>query len=150
MKAVGAPARNRNLMFARLRQNFGPRVHGASSPSSCGGFLPIGTAMTLQQGRPRTKGASHFEPDIIFDSWNKGQKYLPEDDDLRSSIIATFNLPYNDSYVYHAIASVTLSQVQEAINHGGKAGLHAWYMDDEGKPVRRSHQYRECLGGLTI
>lgn len=106
--------------------------------------------MTLSQGRARTEGASHFEPDVIFDSWSKGRNHLPEDDDLRSSIISTFNLPHNDSYVYHAIASVTLSQVQQAVNHGGKAGLHAWYLDGEGKPVRYHCRYRECLNGLTI
>lgn len=91
--------------------------------------------MTLQQGLARTEEASHFEPDILFESWNKGQSYLPKDEDLRSSIISTFNLPHNDSYVYHATASVTLLQAQQAINHGEKAGLHAWYLDSEGKPV---------------
>lgn len=91
--------------------------------------------MTLQQGRARTKGASHFEPDIIFESWSKCQKVLPEDNELRSSIISLFNLPHNDSYVYHATASVTLAQVQEAIKYGSRAGLHAWYLDDDGKPV---------------
>ena len=92
--------------------------------------------MTLQQGRARTKGSSHFDPDALFEAWNTTQNSLPENDDLKSSIISTFNLPHNDSYVYHATASVTLSQAQEAIKHGNKAGLHAWYLDDEGKPVR--------------
>lgn len=82
------------------------------------------------------EGSSRFEPDTLFEAWSKDHKHLPENDDFKSSIITTFNLPHNDSYVYHATASVTLSQVQEAINHGGKAGLHAWYLDDEGRPVR--------------
>lgn len=56
---------------------------------------------------------------------------MPENDGFKSSIISIFELPHNDSYVYHATASVTLSQVQEAINYGGKAGLHAWYLDDQ-------------------
>ena len=60
---------------------------------------------------------------------------LPKENDLRSSIIAAFNLSSNDSYVYHAIASVTLAQVQEAIAVGGEHELHAWYLDDSGEPV---------------
>ena len=50
-------------------------------------------------------------------------------------MIATFNLPEDDNYVYHAIASVTLAQVQVAIDHGAVSGLHAWYFDREGRPV---------------
>lgn len=55
--------------------------------------------------------------------------------DLRSAILTTFSLLQNDSYIYHAIASVTLAQVQQAIEYGGKNGLHAWYIDEDGKPV---------------
>ena len=91
----------------------------------------------LQQRRPRTEGSSTFDPDAFFEAWNADHKNLPENNDFRSSIITRFNLSHNDSYVYHATASVTLSQVQDAIRHGGKAGLHAWYLDEEGEPVRR-------------
>ena len=28
-----------------------------------------------------------------------------------------------------------LGQVQQAIEHGGKDGLHAWYLDENGQPV---------------
>ena len=84
---------------------------------------------------PRTTGAAHFDPDELFNRWAKESSLLPQDDDLRSSIISTFNLSQNDSFVYHAIASVTLAQVQDAINHGGEKGLHAWYRDEEGTSV---------------
>ena len=109
---------------------FAPRLQPLIAP------IPLVPLMTLQQGRIRTTGSTHFEPDTLFEAWSQNQKRLPENDDLKSSIISTFNLAHNDSYVYYATASVTLSQVQEAIKHGGKAGLHAWYLDDEGKPVR--------------
>lgn len=89
--------------------------------------------------RAYTEGSSQFEPDSLFAAWEFGQKTLPNDNDLRSSIISTFNLPPNDDYIYHATASVTLSQVQTAINHGGDSGLHAWYLDDEGNPVNHHH-----------
>ena len=97
--------------------------------------------MTNQQGHARTQGVSQFEPDALFDAWGKDQKCMLENDDLRSAIISVFDLPQSDSYIYRAIASVTLSQVQEAIKHGGKAGLHTWYLDDQGKPVRRFFQF---------
>jgi len=84
--------------------------------------------------RPRTRGASSFNPDAFFTSWTQTPT-LPVDNDLKTSIIKTFNLAHNDTYTYHAIASVTLSQVQEALSHSNSAGLHDWYRDEEGNPV---------------
>ena len=94
--------------------------------------------MSKKLTQPCTEGASYFDPDGLFEKWAAGPKTLPEDNDLRSSIISTFSLPQNDSYVYHAIASVTLSQVQAAISHGGESGLHRWYFDHEGQLVKAS------------
>jgi len=106
--------------------------------------------MTSQQVGPRTEGASSFEPDALFEAWANGQRTLPENNDLRSSIISTFKLPQNDNYVYHASASVTLAQVQAAINHGGGSGLRAWYLDAEGNPVILPHEHVESPKCLTI
>lgn len=55
--------------------------------------------------------------------------------DLRSAIIEGFNLPGNDSYTYHAIASVTLNQVQATIEAGTAHGLCDWYLNEEGRSV---------------
>jgi hypothetical protein len=93
--------------------------------------------MASQQIRARTEGSSQFDPDVLFRAWEKGQKTLPENNDLRSSIIVTFGLAPSDDYVYHATASVTLGQVQRAINHGAGSGLHSWYLSEEGKLVRQ-------------
>lgn len=82
-----------------------------------------------------TVGAASFNPDKFFQAWAERHIRSPESDDLRSAIISAFGLPANDRYVYHAIASVTLSQVQEAINHGGEHGMHAWYSDESGEQV---------------
>ncbi|KAL9613042.1 MAG: hypothetical protein Q9167_002388 [Letrouitia subvulpina] len=82
----------------------------------------------------RTTGSAHFDPDEFFEKWAKESESLLPKDDFRSSIIAAFNLAQNDSYVYHAIASVSLAQVQEAIDQRGNNGLHAWYLDDTGNP----------------
>ncbi|MCJ1439162.1 hypothetical protein MMC27_008553 [Xylographa pallens] len=82
---------------------------------------------------PRTKGAVQFNPDTFFTSWPNRPANLFDNNNLQHAIITTFELPCNDSYVYHAIASVSLAQVQKAISHGGEAGLHAWYLDEQGK-----------------
>ena len=93
--------------------------------------------MSIKSGVPRTEGSARFNPDVLFEIWDSGQKTLPTENDLRSSIISTFGLAPNDNYVYHAIASVTLAQVQTAIHHGSESGMHAWYHDDMGHPVSR-------------
>ena len=99
-------------------------------------------SMASSQPKARTIGAAQFDPDEFFKAWATRPPTLSESEDLRSLIITAFDLPHNDSYVYHAIASVTLAQVQQAIRHGGEAGLHAWYLDEEGKPVISSRRYR--------
>ena len=55
--------------------------------------------------------------------------------DLRSAMMKGFGLAANDSYVYHAIASVTLAQVQDAIEAGRANGLCDWYQDADGHQV---------------
>jgi hypothetical protein len=87
----------------------------------------------------RTEGSASFGADAFFEAWDIGHCTPPHNNDFRSSIIATFNLPDDDSYVYHATASVTLAQVQIAIDHGAESGLHAWYLDSEGKSVTGPH-----------
>ncbi|KAL7621323.1 hypothetical protein AAE478_008644 [Parahypoxylon ruwenzoriense] len=50
-------------------------------------------------------------------------------DNLQSAIAISFCLPppHRDPYVYHAIISVTLPEVQHIISLRGRNGLHAWY-----------------------
>ncbi len=91
--------------------------------------------MNTKRPCPRTTGTSSFDPDALFGAWRDGRTFLPVNNDLRSAILTTFSLPQKDNYIYHAIASVTLAQVQQAIEYGGKNGLHAWYIDEDGKPV---------------
>lgn len=84
--------------------------------------------------RAQTTGSARFDPNAFFESWAKdSSSSLPRDNDLRLSIITAFNLAKSDGYVYHAIAGVTLAQVQEAIEHGGENGMHAWYPDEDGE-----------------
>ncbi|EOD43621.1 putative transcription factor nrm1 whi5 protein [Neofusicoccum parvum UCRNP2] len=86
--------------------------------------------------KPHTVGSrSQFDPEEFLTSWQSGSSdLLPQNDDLRDAVVKTFNLPPKDSYVYRAIAEVTLDQVQHAIGFGGQHGLHGWYVDDEDKP----------------
>ncbi|KAI1779355.1 hypothetical protein F4818DRAFT_247839 [Hypoxylon cercidicola] len=50
-------------------------------------------------------------------------------DNLQAAVVASFSLPppRRDPYVYHAIVSVTLPEVQHVVSLGGQNGLHAWY-----------------------
>ena len=57
--------------------------------------------------------------------------------DFRTAIAAAFHLPTSDHFVYHAIASVTLRQVQSAVDAGAANGLCDWYVDHNGKHVRK-------------
>lgn len=91
--------------------------------------------MPLEPKDPFTTGSSTFNPDTLFEEWAVNKQSLLKDSDLRRSIITTFALSENDNYTYHAIASVTLSQVQDAINHGNSHDLHTWYRDDANDPV---------------
>lgn len=88
----------------------------------------------------RTVKSAAFDPVRFFHKWPEQHSgFLPKDDDLRTFIIQAFGLHESDDYVYHAVASVTLAQVQHAINRGaGENGLlHAWYRDAEGKQVMK-------------
>jgi hypothetical protein len=87
------------------------------------------------RARPYTVGSSSFDPDQFVEQWDEA--IVPHDNDLRKCIVRAFKLKPNDDYVYHAIASVTLDQVQAAINAGGLNGMHAWYTDENGHQVRR-------------
>ena len=81
----------------------------------------------------QTLGAQVFDPDLFFENWQDG--HLPRNGDLKASIITSFNLKPTDNYVYHATASVTLDQVQAAVNAGREHGLHAWYTSETGEQV---------------
>ncbi|KAI4866357.1 hypothetical protein F4820DRAFT_261882 [Hypoxylon rubiginosum] len=50
-------------------------------------------------------------------------------DNLQAAVAASFSLPppRRDPYVYHAIVSVTLPEVQHVVSLGGRNGLHSWY-----------------------
>ena len=86
--------------------------------------------------RAQTEDSTSFSPDAYFDTWEKGDIPGLYDNNFRKFILTTFGLPQDDTYTYAAVAEVTLLQAQTYVEFGGQGGLHAWYKDDEGKPVR--------------
>ena len=88
-----------------------------------------------QRARPKaiTIGSSSFDPGQFLDRWQASD--VPQDNNLGDSIRTSFGLKPTDDYVYHAVASVTLAQVQVAIHHGDANGMHAWYRDESGQQV---------------
>ncbi|KAF5488984.1 hypothetical protein CGCS363_v012383 [Colletotrichum siamense] len=83
-------------------------------------------------------GAPEFDPKAYAEDRERHEKanQLLAQNNLYSAVNLSFGIdPRRDTYVYHAMTSVRLPQVQEIVNMGGKNGLHAWYRDDEGKPL---------------
>ncbi|KAH9437044.1 hypothetical protein MCOR02_000704 [Pyricularia oryzae] len=57
-------------------------------------------------------------------------------DDFAGAIRSFFQIPVGDDYVYHALASVKLEEVQRAVEAGGVGGRHAWYRrSEDGQPL---------------
>ncbi|CEJ93549.1 hypothetical protein VHEMI09129 [[Torrubiella] hemipterigena] len=81
-------------------------------------------------------GSKTFNPTDIADTAQQQaiQKRLFQNDLLNASR-ALFNIPEDDTYVYHAMASVNLRQVQHVVSLGGANGLHAWYRSDDGSVI---------------
>ena len=87
---------------------------------------------TSELNGPFTDGSPSFDPDKSLDAKDSDgcfQKAWPllDQNYFRQAVITAFNLPQDDDYTYHAIASVTLGQVQSAVNAGAANGLHNWY-----------------------
>lgn len=79
--------------------------------------------------RPTCVGAPSFDPNTrITDADARTQAVaLLEQNDFAGAVKSYFQLPAGDKYVYHAITSVTLPQVQHVVSLGGANGLHSWY-----------------------
>jgi hypothetical protein len=84
-----------------------------------------------------TVGSKKFDPVHLFEDkglLDSARAHLLKND-FRSAIITAFQLPEGDHYEYHATATVTLSQVQAAVDAGSAHGLHNWYLDGESQPI---------------
>ena len=84
----------------------------------------------------RTENSASFSPDAFLDPSDatvglQAARPFLEKNDFRGAIIAAFALSERDAYTYHAMASVSLAQVQSAVDAGPANRLHAWYIDDQ-------------------
>ncbi|KAK6952110.1 hypothetical protein Daesc_006641 [Daldinia eschscholtzii] len=79
------------------------------------------------------EGASSWNPTtyVADTALHERVEALLTSDDFQSAIIASFSLPHprRDSYVYHAIVSVTLAEVQHIVSLGRQNAFHAWYFE---------------------
>ncbi|KAJ9155627.1 Transcription factor nrm1 whi5 [Pleurostoma richardsiae] len=85
--------------------------------------------MASSRPRPACVGSPAFDPVLRTKDPSARAAALArlEEDDLEGAIKAYFQLPARDTYVYHAMVSITLHQAQEVVALGGRNGLHAWY-----------------------
>ena len=83
-------------------------------------------------------GSPAFKPDDLIQDAER-QKQATEllaKDDLYGASKALLSLPEPDTYTYHAMTSVKLAEVQRIVAMGGVNGLHNWYRQEDGSPVR--------------
>lgn len=78
---------------------------------------------------PSCLGSASFDPSGLVSNPSTRSKALAllDQDDFAGAIREYFGIPSKDTYVYHAITSVTLPQVQHVVSLGGANSLHAWY-----------------------
>ncbi|KAL8350939.1 hypothetical protein RB601_000888 [Gaeumannomyces tritici] len=55
--------------------------------------------------------------------------------DLRGAIRSWFDIPERDGYVYHALMSVRLDEVQRAVDVAAQKGSPPWYRAPDGEPL---------------
>ncbi|OTB03949.1 hypothetical protein M426DRAFT_321249 [Hypoxylon sp. CI-4A] len=104
-------------------------------------------SFTYCEGAPSWNPASYVADTALHERTEK----LLESDNLQSAIAASFSLPppRRDSYVYHAIVSVTLPEVQHVISLGRQNGLHSWYFaPSTASPSEDSTPPRQTLAPL--
>lgn len=83
-------------------------------------------------------GSPGFNPDDLIQDTER-QKLAVEllaKDDLYGASKVLLSLPEPDAYTYHAMTSVKLAEVQRIVSMGGVNGLHNWYRQEDGSPVR--------------
>lgn len=87
-------------------------------------------AMAQKSSTPGCVGAPGFDPATSvrdLDLRTTTLALLDDQNDFAAAIRTYFRIPASDNYVYHAITSVTLPQVQHVVRLGRANRLHDWY-----------------------
>lgn len=102
-------------------------------------FYFFQTQQMASKGGPKKGcvGNPLFDPDErVHDTAAREEAFTHlQKDEFRDAISSWFRLPKTDNYVYHAITSVLLAQVQDIVDRGRDNGLHDWYQDEAGAAV---------------
>lgn len=81
-----------------------------------------------------------FNPEVRTDDaegvFLRGAAEALARDDLRGAITSWFDIPAQDGYVYHALMSVRLAEVQRVVAMGAQKGPPPGYLSPIGEPVR--------------
>ncbi|KAI1648220.1 uncharacterized protein F4817DRAFT_335326 [Daldinia loculata] len=90
-------------------------------------------AFTYCEGVPSWNPTTYIADAALHE---RAEAFLASDD-FQSAVIASFALPHprRDSYVYHAIVSVTLAEVQHIVSLGRQNAFHAWYFEPAPAPA---------------
>ncbi|KAI1104561.1 hypothetical protein F4804DRAFT_185578 [Jackrogersella minutella] len=112
----------------------------------------------MAPGKPFTycEGAPSWNPTtyVADTALHERAEALLAGDNLQSAIATSFSLPppRRDPYVYHAIVSVTLPEVQHVVSLGRQNGLHAWYFapspEQEPTPAALSPPQKQTVTAL--
>lgn len=109
---------------------------------------PTRRRMSRAPGRPRAcVGNPSFRPlDAVKDTARQEQALqLLSRNDFAGASRVLLGLPEHDEYIYHATASVSLAETQQAVDLGGVNGLHTWYRAEDGSPVSAGDRVRATL-----
>jgi hypothetical protein len=82
-------------------------------------------------------GSPAFDPDKQIQDSAAREEALAhlQKNEFKDALSSWFKLPAGDKYVYHAITSVLLAQVQVVVDNGRTNGLHDWYRNEAGEVV---------------
>lgn len=88
--------------------------------------------------KPITTHSTSFTPETFLEHWAAHPALThPPSISFRGAVNKAFDLEENDGYIYHAILSVTLAQVQHTIDRvdADSTLLFPWYRKEDGQDV---------------
>ncbi|KAI1140751.1 hypothetical protein F5Y05DRAFT_374739 [Hypoxylon sp. FL0543] len=133
------PTINVTSLIPSLTRTFLPSPP-STSPSTQTAQPERRDPMAPSKHKPFTycEGAPSWNPTtyIADAALHERAEALLASDNLQGAVVLSFSLPppSRDPYVYHAIVSVTLPEVQHVVSLGRQNGLHSWYFAPSSAP----------------